>query len=41
MGRFFENLLAYRKAVDSTPDYSLIAGDKNQTSIFSPCIRYK
>ena len=37
----FENLLADRKAVDSTPKYSLLAGDKNQASIFSPSIRYK
>ena len=38
---FFVNLLADRKAVDSTPRYSLLAGDKNQASIFSPCLRYK
>ena len=38
---FFVNLLADWKAVDSTPKYSLIAGDKNQASIFSCCIRYK
>ena len=38
---FFVNLLADRKAVDSTPKYSLLAGDKNQASIFSPSIRYK
>ena len=36
-----ENLLAGRKAVDSTPKYSLLAGDKNQASVFSPSIRYK
>ena len=33
------NLLADRKAVDSTPKYSLLAGDKNQASIFSSGIR--
>ena len=38
---FFVNLLADRKAVDSTPKYSLLAGDKNQTSIFSPSTSYK
>ena len=38
---FFVNLLADRKAVDSTPKYSLLAGEKNQATIFSPCIRYK
>ena len=31
---FCVNLLAGRKAVDSAPKYSLIAGDKNQASIF-------
>ena len=31
---FFENLLADRKAVDSTPEYSLLAGDAKQASIF-------
>ena len=35
------NLLADRKAVDSTPKYYLLAGDENQASIFFPCIRYK
>ena len=39
--RFFVNLLADRKAVGSTPKYSLLDGDTNQPSIFSPCIRYK
>ena len=39
--RFFVSLLADRKAVDSTPKYSLLDGDTNQVSIFSPCIRYK
>ena len=39
--RFFVNLLADRKAVDSTPKYYLLDGDTNQASIFSPCIRYK
>ena len=39
--RFFVSLLADRKAVDSTPKYSLLDGDTNQASIFSPCIRYK
>ena len=38
---FFANFLADRKAVDSTPKSSLLAGDKNQASIFSPCLRYK
>ena len=38
---FFENLQADRKAVDSTPKYDLLAGEKNQDSIFSPSIRYK
>ena len=38
---FFVNLMADRKAVDSTPKYSLLDGDTNQASIFSPCIRYK
>ena len=37
----FVNLLADRKAVDSTPKYSLFAGEKNHASVFSPCIRYK
>ena len=39
----FVNLLADRKAVDSTPKLYLLARDKNQASIdsFSPCIRYK
>ena len=41
MGGFFVNLLAYRKVVDSTTKYILLAGDTNQASIFSPCIRYK
>ena len=27
---FFENLLTDKKAVDSTPKYSLLTGDKNQ-----------
>ena len=31
---FFVNLLADRKAVDSSAKYSLLAGDKNQASIF-------
>ena len=31
---FFVNLLAHRKAVDSTPKYSLLAWDTNPTSIF-------
>ena len=35
----FVNLLAHRKAVDSTPKYYLLAGDKNQASIFSSSIR--
>ena len=39
--RFFVNLLAGRKAVDLTPKHSLLDGDTNQASIFSPCIRYK
>ena len=30
---FFVNLLADRKAVDSTPKYSLLAGDNNQASM--------
>ena len=38
---FFVNLLADRKAVDSTPKDSLLALDTNQASIFSPCMRYK
>ena len=38
---FLVNLLADSKAADSTPKYSLLAGDTNQASIFSPCIRYK
>ena len=39
---FFVNLLTERKVVDSTPKYSLLAGDINQASIFFfPCIRYK
>ena len=38
---FFVNLLADRKAVYSTPKYFLLAWDKNETSIFSLCIRYK
>ena len=38
---FFENLLADRKAVDSTPKYSLLAGDTNQAYIFSPSIKCK
>ena len=37
----FVNLLADRKAVDSAPKYSLLAGDKNQASNVSPCIKYK
>ena len=37
----FENLLAGRKTVYSTPKYYLLAGDKNQASIFSASIRYK
>ena len=41
LGGHFVNLLAYRKVVDSTTKYSLLAGDTNQASIFSPCIRYK
>ena len=32
--RFFVNLLADRKAVDSTPKYYLLAGDTNQASFF-------
>ena len=39
VSRFVVNLLAYRKVVDSK--YSLLAGDTNQASIFSPCIGYK
>ena len=38
---FFVNLLADRKAVDSTPKYYLLDGDTNQASVFSPCIRHK
>ena len=38
---FFVHLLPDRKAVDSTPKYSLLSGDKSQASIFSPSIRYK
>ena len=38
---FFVNLLADRRAVDSTPTYSLLACDTNQASIFSSRIRYK
>ena len=38
---FFVNLLADKKAVDSTPKHSLLPGDTNQASISSPCIRYK
>ena len=38
---FFVNLLADRKAVNWTPKYSLLAGDTNQASTFSPCMRYK
>ena len=41
MDRFFMNLLADRKAVGSTPKYSLLDGDRKQSSIFSPCMRYK
>ena len=41
IGWIFCELLAYRKVVDSTTKYSLLAGDTNQASIFSPCIRYK
>ena len=37
----FENLLAGRKTVDSTPKYSLLAEDENQASIFSLSIKYK
>ena len=37
----FVNLLAGRKAVDSTPEYSLLAWNTNQASISFPCIRYK
>ena len=29
------------KAVDSTPKYFLLAGDTNQASTFSSCMRYK
>ena len=35
------DLLVDRKAVDSTPKYSLLDGDTNRGSIFSPCIKYK
>ena len=35
------NLLGDRKAVDSTPKYYLLAGDTNQATIFSTCIKYK
>ena len=38
---FFVNLLADRKAVDSTPKYYLLPWNTNQASFFSPCIRYK
>ena len=38
---FFVNLLADRRAVDSTPTYSLLACHTNQASIFSSRIRYK
>ena len=38
---FFVNLLADRKAVDSTPKSSVLARGTNQASIFSPCIRCK
>ena len=31
---FCVNLLVDRKAVDSTPEYSLLPGDTNQASIF-------
>ena len=31
---FFEKLLADRKAVDSTPEYSLLAEDTNQAFVF-------
>ena len=41
VSRFFVNLLAYRKIVDSTTKYSLLVGDAKQDSIFSPCINYK
>ena len=37
----FENLLADRSAVDSTPKYFLRTWDTNQASNCSPCIRYK
>ena len=37
---FFENFLADRKAVYSTPKYYLFPGDKNQASVFSPSIRW-
>ena len=37
----FVNLLADRRAVNSTPKYSLLVWDTNQASIFSYCIRYK
>ena len=36
---FFVNVVADRKDVVSTPKYFLFAGDTNQASIFSPCIR--
>ena len=39
--RFFMNLMADRKAADSTPKCYLFDGDTNQASIFSHCIRYK
>ena len=36
---FFVNLLADRKALHSIPKYSLLDGNTNQASIFSPCMR--
>ena len=38
---FVSLLTTDRKIVDSTPKYYLHAGDTNQVSNFSPCIRYK
>ena len=38
---FFVNLLADRKAVDSTPKFLCLLEIQNQASVFSHCIRYK
>ena len=38
---FYVEVFKKLKNLDSKPKYSLLAGDTNQASIFSPCIRYK